>query len=419
MFEPRRRDYASMLGGLHVVLVAYGVDPLRGSEPGNAWAWLNGVSRHVHRISLVTSPESASVLRRSGTQQAGVPTNVNVIEVRNDGMALCKTFPDWYRQYGSWLDAAADVVGQIEADVAHHLNVGSPFWGSSLHRFQGPRVLGPVGISNRPPLGLLPRFGARGMVEELVRAQLSAHPKMWSRGLAGVLGADHVLASDPHTAGLADSVGTQWTAELIEGVEGIREECRQEPDPILMWAGKMVDRKGPLLAVQAWRRARLAMPGNATLVIMGDGPQRREIEREVRRAGLGGSVHSVGAVSRQEVVARLETARGLLFTSLRDTSSSQILEAMSVGTPAVSLRHRGVQGLDTWYPRILGWSAAAGTWRGAVAALSAEMVACIGSPRDVWTHKSDSSRAAARQHMWTTKVERALQTYGHLLESRG
>ena len=396
---------------LHVVLVAYAIDPTRGSEPGNAWQWLRGLAGRVQRVTLVTTPESASALRQASVEL--LPSNAAVIDVPARTEALMRPFPQWYRRYAGWLDCAAEALGDIDGDVAQHVTVGSPFWGSSLHTFTGPRVLGPVGISHAPPVGLLPRFGIGDMAEEMVRGQLGQHPARWRRGLAGVRGASRVLAADPRTAAMDESVGVSWTRELLEGVRSVRPDDRDVPGPTYVWAGKMVRRKAPLLAVQAWQRA--APPKGASLVMLGDGPERRAVELAVSQSGLSDSIHVLGKVSPTEVSRHLEESRALLFTSLRDTSSSQMLEAMAVGTPVVSLRHAGVGGLDLWYPRELGWARSAASWRGSVAALAEAIRASIHSPDSSWTRRSRASRSVAQTHLWSRKVDRAIGVYRELL----
>lgn len=403
----------SSFSSLHVALVAYFVSPGRGSEPRNGWAWMTQLAQRVGRVSLVTSPETTGHVPAG--QVNTVPTNVDVIEVPNVRRAMGHPIPDWYRMYAAWLDGAASAVADCDPDLAHHVGVGTPFWGSSLRDVTRPAVLGPVGISPPPPVAFLPQWGLRGTAQETVRALFGAWPRLWPRGRAGVQHAQLVLAADPATAGLAASYGIAWAPELIEGVDRVTGVCDQRPSPVMVWAGSMVSRKGPLLAVDAWIRAQEHLPAGSTLLMFGDGPLLAEVRAAASGARRWTPIHVPGAVDHRTVMQSLGTAKALLFTSLRDTSSSQMLDAMSAGTPCVSLRHGGVRGLDLWYPEESGWVVRASSWGTAAEALSRAIVQALTADEPTWAHRSEVGRAIAQRHTWTAKAERALALYATLL----
>ena len=92
-----------------------------------------------------------------------------------------------------------------------------------------------------------------------------------------------------------------------------------------------------------------------------------------------------------------------------------MLDAMSAGTPCVSLRHAGVRGLDLWYPAESGWVARASSWGSAAETLSHAIAGALTADEPVWAHKSEAGRAIAQKHTWTAKAERALAWYATLL----
>lgn len=405
------------LATAHACMVAYLLDPLHGSEPTNAWNWVGEMSRRVGRVTVVTSPRTVNRLGGLGEAGHRLSPNVDIVAVPTPRKAMAPPIPDWYREYAGWLDAAADAVADVGADISHHVMVGTPFWGSSLSRGMGPKILGPVGISPAPPLWTAPRWGARDAASEAVRGALGALPAVWRRGLAGVRGADHVLATDPRTVRMAQSQGTRWSKELLEGVA-----TAQGGDPavartaVLVWAGKFIPRKAPELAIRAWAAAASSLPAEARLVMYGDGPLRQDMQMLTERLGLERGVVLPGRVPQPTVEAALRSSRGLLFTSLRDTSSTQILEACASGTPSVSLRHPGVMGLDLWYPREAGWSAEAGSWGRAIGGLSQAIAACMNAPEGAWTARSERCLSLAEGHTWAAKADRMVGVYRSLLE---
>lgn len=395
-------------------MVAYLVDPLHGSEPTNAWHWIDQMARRVGRISLVTSTHGSERLQELARDGHHIRPNVDVVPVRSDRSAMAPPVPRWYRQYGAWLDEAAVAAAEINADLTHHVMVGSPFWGSSLHLARGPRLLGPVGVSHIPPVWTAPRWGARGAMAEVTRGVLGAAPQAWARGMAGVRGATHVLAADPRTESMARAAGRKWAKELLEGVASIAPNPEAR-DMSLIWAGKLIPRKAPELALRAWHEAQGSIPREARLVMYGEGPLLVELRSLAHELGVTDNVQLPGRVPQPAVVAALRSSRGLLFTSLRDTSSTQMLEACASGTPSVSIRHPGVSGLDLWYPRNAGWAAEATSWRGAIRNLSSEIVACLNAPESEWAIRSDRCTDLASGQTWEVKADRMAQVYLSLM----
>lgn len=117
---------------------------------------------------------------------------------------------------------------------------------------------------------------------------------------------------------------------------------RQQPTgtPIILWAGRFIARKAPVLAVQAFAAFRRAMP--ARLVMVGDGPLREQVRAIAESLGISEDVDITGHVGWDEVKSFYDSAAVLLFTSLRETFGAPILEAFGRGLPAVALDLHGI-----------------------------------------------------------------------------
>lgn len=72
--------------------------------------------------------------------------------------------------------------------------------------------------------------------------------------------------------------------------------------PVVVCTARMVKRKGQDTLVKAWPKVLRAIP-DARLLLVGDGPQRRRVERLARRKGVSGSVIFVGGVPWHEIPA--------------------------------------------------------------------------------------------------------------------
>src|SRR5262249_39890519 len=70
------------------------------------------------------------------------------------------------------------------------------------------------------------------------------------------------------------------------------------------------------------------------------------VRTTVERLGLAGDVQLLGHVPWGDITSLYDSASVFLFTSLRDSSGSQFLEALGRGLPAVALDHHGIGDAD-------------------------------------------------------------------------
>jgi glycosyltransferase involved in cell wall biosynthesis len=97
----------------------------------------------------------------------------------------------------------------------------------------------------------------------------------------------------------------------------------------LVFVGGLVPRKACDLALRA--AAALIRSGQATLAILGDGPERRRLEDLSQALELGTAVSFLGWVSHAEVLRHLGTADVLVFPSVRDFGGGVVFEALALG----------------------------------------------------------------------------------------
>lgn len=111
------------------------------------------------------------------------------------------------------------------------------------------------------------------------------------------------------------------------------------PRPRVVYVGRLTRQKGLRTLVDA--AARLGTPG-AQLVLVGDGGERRPLERSLRRHGLDGRAHLLGFRPHEEIPALLRSADVLVLPSLYEELGSVLLEGMQAGVPIVASRTGGI-----------------------------------------------------------------------------
>jgi glycosyltransferase involved in cell wall biosynthesis len=113
----------------------------------------------------------------------------------------------------------------------------------------------------------------------------------------------------------------------------VRESAIPQDRPLrLLMVARLEEQKDPLLALRALAALRTLRP--ATLTILGDGPLRPAMEREIAALGLQGAVTLAGYVS--DPAPHYAGADMLLMTSRFEGVPAVIGEALSAGLPFIA-----------------------------------------------------------------------------------
>lgn len=105
-------------------------------------------------------------------------------------------------------------------------------------------------------------------------------------------------------------------------------------DPIVLFVGKLIDRKRPADLILAYE-SMLADHPRAALIFVGDGAQRASLEAEVTRRGLD-RVHFVGFKNRTEIFEYYACADVFVLPSVHDPWGLVINEAMCFSLPILA-----------------------------------------------------------------------------------
>ncbi len=122
----------------------------------------------------------------------------------------------------------------------------------------------------------------------------------------------------------------------------------EEEAPIILHVARLVEVKGTEFLLRAFAALGPEHP-QARLVIIGDGPLRRRLERMARDCGVGGRVEFLGALPHAQVLGWMRRAALLALPSVR-TASGRVeglgmvtLEAAATGVPAIGSNLGGIR----------------------------------------------------------------------------
>jgi glycosyltransferase involved in cell wall biosynthesis len=329
-----------------VLLSAFQCCPGLGSEPGTGWHWVTTLADLGHEVTVLTTPHFRETIAEAGRQDV----DFRFVAVPRSSLAKVSDLLAIFDYYRRWQDEALRqvVADGRRYDVAHHVTWGGLHLGSQLWRLPVPLVYGPVGGGQTAPRGYWRYFGREWPVEAMRTAStgplltLNGRCRDTVRNSAVTLVCNSATEAATRRLGaadvrfmLADGLPAEWLGEAHQPPGGT---------PVVLFVGRLIPRKAPLLAVEAFARLRRIMP--ARLVIAGDGPLRAQVQAAVRRHGIAADVDLIGRVGLDDVKELYDTASVLLFPSLRESFGAPILEALGRGLPTVALDLHGIADAD-------------------------------------------------------------------------
>jgi glycosyltransferase involved in cell wall biosynthesis len=337
---------------VRILISAYACAPDVGSEPQVGFEIVRAAARE-HEVWLVTRENNVAGVEGALTPEERERVHVighdlgeAVLRVKRalGRLGIILYYDLWQRSVS---DLVAKLQNQVGFDVAHHATFAT-YWGRMGVAASGaPLVVGPVGGGPVTPAGMWPALGTAGIVGEIGRRILRPALYRISRARSAVRSASVVLAQNPETAG-ASAVPTRILPNGLLGAVESRPVESGASGPVV-YAGRLVGWKGPLLAVAAWRNMGGSDP---QLHVYGKGPDRRRLERAIARWGLQDRVILQGAVPREQVVAAIARAGAVVHPALHDDSPLSVAEALSLGVPLVCLDLAGPPVIASYWPDV-------------------------------------------------------------------
>ena len=155
-----------------------------------------------------------------------------------------------------------------------------------------------------------------------------------------------VLATNHETVRFLQSAGARhvplfWDSGVVDEVLPERPAPRtQSPVVRILWASRFLKRKALPLALEAVARLQSTVP--LKLVIAGGGHEADRWKAMAASLRLGDRVEFLGELGPDGMRQQFRMADVFLFTSVRDSCASVVLEAMTYALPVVTLDIHGV-----------------------------------------------------------------------------
>jgi glycosyltransferase involved in cell wall biosynthesis len=192
--------------------------------------------------------------------------------------------------------------------------------------------------------------------EPALKAYLPSFCRSCSLVISPSVGMKEVLAGmgvDAPIEVIPNGVDISPYMDVIEPLS--RESLGFSPqDKVLIYTGRLGPEKNIPFLLRAFNGARQAYP-DVKLLVVGDGPERENLEERVELMGISASVRFTGLVPYGQIRRYLSAADAFMTASVTEVHPLSVIEAMAAGLPVLGIASPGIS--DTIKDGITGFVA--------------------------------------------------------------
>ena len=351
---------------LKVLISAYACNPSKGSEEGVGWGWINAISTY-HDLWVLTAAFHRNEIERKINENPDRYRHIHFYYVPHEPWHYRPTKgwlfieKSWFkpfmnRAYRLWqrdaFKLAISLHNEIGFDLVHQLTyVGFRFPGH-LWKLDIPFVWGPIGGLENTPWRFLPTLGMNGCLyyagrntTNFLHKKFLLGPKnAFRKARGGIIAA---------TEGIRREI-LQWYGEDSHIICEIGPppdiasaySLRKPGKPLkLSWSGLHLPGKALPLLLRAV--AKLPVGIDWQLDILGQGPCTQRWQREARELGIDSKCKWHDQLPRDRAIAIMHDSHIFVITSMKDLTSTVLLEALSQGVPVICPDHCGFSNVVT------------------------------------------------------------------------
>lgn len=414
---------------MKILYDCFSCSPYYGSDEGIGWMWPYLMSKHHEVWALVRKDRRQDIERYC-----------NENNVHNIHFVYCD-IPDWmnfyYKRLAKNKNGAIDFLAyqflwqfpayktakklnkEIHFDIVHHVSTNDFRLIGFLYKLKTHYLIGPIGGAQEtaPALKYYVRNyekseKLRTLLNKLM-IKLPGYKKALNR-------ADKIYFSNPETRDfltpyikdiskceLMTEIGHNKTSENGENLS----KCETSREAVFMWAGRMEYRKGLELLVDVLKELPLNL--NWKVVLCGDGSQREYIEKLCSKEMFSDRVEFCGKLPYEQVQALYNRATAFVFPSLRETTGTVIIEAMSNGVPVICLKQGGGAMVVT---NDSGYLIDGNSKEEYIKCFADAMLECITSPEIALQKGRNARQRILAEYCWEDKIKYAQKQYQELLK---
>lgn len=326
-----------------IVLVAYDLNPILGSECRMAYLWLKIISKYYFVYVITDAIHKEDILK-----ERYETVEFNFIETS-------KKIRKFLGKVGAFNISNAMFINKVKKELKkiqlsdfkllHCITPAGVFSYNDLYRFGVPILIGPLGGALPTPRGFRQIFYGdfikiilRDFFYERIR-QKKAWQEYFLKSVKIITGTEFLKSILPKEAQnrcivfFDTLVDTDFYVPLSI--------TKNEPVKKILFAGRLEMVKGAILLVEAARICIQRGINNFNVEIAGDGVLRNDIIRMAKKYGIENHICLLGKLSQAELLKRYQGSDIFCLPTLREPGGTAILEAMACQLPVVTSDYGG------------------------------------------------------------------------------
>lgn len=412
-------------GGIRprLLLLAYACSPNRGSEPGTGWNRALQAARDFETWVITEGDEYGTAIRAHLEQHGPLP-GLHFVYVRKSPLVrlLRYRLGMYYTALRLWHRDAFEVARrlhkELQFDLVHQVNFMTYREPGYLWQLDAPFVWGPWGGVQNYPWRFLHLAGWCGALKESARSVLNTlQLRLGRRARTAAQRAALVMCSNTFNQQcFAKAHGIAPHVVAGNGIARLlgRAQQRDNSETLrLLWVGRLEDLKALPLVFEAL--AQLPADVDYQLRVMGQGPRRAAWQRVAERLGIADRVVWLPRLSMNEVYDEYRGSDLFVFTSMRETVPTVIIEALAAGLPIVYLDHQGV---GEMVPEQCGVGVPVHTPRQVAADLAGAIADLANDPAER-REMGDAALIHAEKYLWDRQGDEINRLLWRVLDERG
>ena len=333
---------------MNILYIAYSCKPYKGSEEKIGWS-VPLESAKNNNVFVITKEEH----REAVTEYLHSHNVKNIrfffVDINGIYKKLCKGFL-YSARLNVWQKKAFALAREIckneKIDVIHQI---TPVEFRSIGRYadipEVKFVCGPIGGGEYLPKALNP-YAKGNRAVEFTRRVVNSCFKLKYRLNKRLSKCDYLLFCNKETKDYISPLISDVPCELysevgIDKSEIVTADSRKDADSVftMLVAGRIIYRKGHSFLLDVLS----SLPEDLHYVckVVGEGPDLNALKEKCKRLGLADKVQFTGRIPFEQMEQCYASADALVMPSLRETTGSVLLEAVSQGLVLITMNRFG------------------------------------------------------------------------------
>lgn len=344
----------------HILLLAYAISPIRGSEFSVSWNHISQLSRYYKFTVLygLAGDFMGDFSELDSSQDNNFSSNVKFIKVEPNFLSLLLNFPNkygivpfmFYFAYKNWhkqaYKYAQKIIENENIDLIHYINPIGYREPGYMWKFDKPYIWGPIGgITNfkkpffqKKNLFTKVKFYIRNFVNYF---QFNFNPRLNK----AVKNTNILMASTFEQKKILDKKFSRNTIYLPENsiLKAKSNKKIYKGDTLnILWIGTFIERKGLDILLSALKKIKNQ---NFILNVYGTGKLKKKYEKYIRESNLTNKIFFHGHVKRKILDKAFNDSHVFVITSHKEENPTVIWESWSNSVPVISFNNSGMSDL--------------------------------------------------------------------------